>query len=272
MVKRWLAGALLWSGMACAAAAAAVAVAAAAGDEAALVTQVRGAAAVARRQLDLLDALQPGDAIALGAGAQLTVFRPAQHQQVVLAGPGTFIVGADGIARRDGAGSVRVEGRDPAFARVLRRPDQVVAGAVVRGAGEADDIERIAPSRPVIAWRAQAHVGAWRLRLLDESGAAVFDGSATGTETTLPAALRLAPERNYQRELRWQRRDGSVQIDVAPLRTLGAADDADVARLAPPADAPPESRVLFALYLRSLGVRALARQVAPELNQTDIPR
>ena len=265
MFKRWLAGAMLWAGMASG-------TCAPAGSEAALVTQVRGAASVARHQLGLLDALKPGDVIELAAGAELAVFHPARQQQAVLAGPGRFVVGEGGIQHRDGAGSVRIEGRDPAFARVLRRPDQVVAGAVVRGAGDADEAERIAPSRPVIAWRAQAHVGAWRLRLLDGTASTVYEGSAAGTELTLPPDLHLLPDHDYRRELRWQRRDGSVQVDIAPLRTLGAADDAEVARLAPPPDAPAESRVLFALYLRSLGVRALARQVAPEINDTDIPR
>lgn len=264
MFKRWLAGTALAAGVACGAGAAG-------GNEAAVVTQVRGAVLVARHQLDLLDVLKPGDTIALGAGAALVVFHPARRQQAVLAGPGTFIVAENGIVRSEGSGSVRVEGQDPAFARVLHQPDRVVAGAVVRGAGDADGAERIAPSRPVLAWRAQAHVGAWRLRLLDETEATVFEGASANTGLALPAGVQLLPGRSYLRELRWQRRDGSVQVDVAPLRTLGAADDADVARLAPPPDAPAERRVLFALYLRSLGVHALARQVAPEINDIAIP-
>lgn len=264
MFKRWLAVAVVWAGIAFGARAAA--------GEPGLVTQVRGSALLARHPLGLLDAVKPGDAIELGAGAELAVFRPDRQRQFVLTGPGTFIVRDDGISRQDGAGSVRIEGQDPAFARVLRRPDQVVAGAVVRGAGDADEAERIAPSRPVIAWRAQGHVGAWRLRLLDDAASTVFEGSSATPELTLPPGLRLRPDHGYQREVRWQRRDGSVQVDVAPLRTLGAAEDAQVARLAPPPDAPAGSRVLFALYLRSLGVRALARQVAPDINELDIPR
>jgi len=269
MLERWLAGAVLWAGMALGAAAAA-------GKDVVLVTQVRGAASVAhpgdRRQLGLLDGLKIGDSIELAAGAELALFGPDRQRQFILTGPGKFIVQDDGVKRQEGAGSVRAASQDPAFGRVLRRPDQVVAGAVVRGAGDADETERIVPSRPVIAWRAQAHVGAWRVRLLDEAEATLFEGTSSGTELALPAGVGLQPDRGYRRELRWQRRDGSVQVDVAPLRTLGADDDAAVARLAPPPDAPAESRVLFALYLRSLGVRALARQVAPEINELELPR
>lgn len=264
MLERWLAGAVLTACMASGHATV--------DGEPGLVTQVRGSALLARRQLDLLDAVKSGDTIELAAGAELAVFRPGQQRQFVLTGPGRFIVRDDGIGRQEGAGGVRIEGQDPAFARVLRRPDQVVAGAVVRGAGDADEVERIAPSRPVVAWRARAHVGAWRLRLLDETASTLFEGTATNTELALPPGLRLLPDHDYRRELRWQRRDGSVQVEVAPLRTLGAEDDADVARLAPPPDAPAGRRVLFALYLRSLGVRALARQVAPEIDEPEIPR
>lgn len=268
MLERWLAGAVLWAGVALGAAAA--------DKDVMLVTQVRGAASVAypgdRRPLGLLDGLKPGDTVELAAGAELALFGPDRQRQFILAGPGKFIVQDDDVKRQAGAGSVRAASQDPAFARVLRRPDQVVAGAVVRGAGDADAAERIAPSRPVLAWRAQAHVGAWRVRLLDDAGATLFDRTSTATELALPADVRLQPDRGYWRELRWQRRDGSVQVDVAPLRTLGAEDDADVARLAPPPDAPAESRVLFALYLRSLGVRALARQLAPDINELEFPR
>lgn len=266
LCKRWLAGACIWTG---------IVLGASAADEPAVVTQVRGAALVARHQLDLLDPLKPGDTVELASGAELVVFRPAQLQQFTLTGPASFLVNDDGVVRRSGSGSVRLERQDPAFASALRRRDRVVAGAVVRGAfepGGESDPERVAPSMPVLAWRAQAHVGAWRLRLLDAADRTLFETTVANTELTLPDSVRLMPARHYRRELRWQRRDGSVQLDTAPLQALDADEDARLVRLLPPADAPLAARVLFALYLRSIGVRSLARQIAPEINDLDPSR
>jgi hypothetical protein len=270
MMKQWLAGMVVWIGMAGAAGAAA---------EQAVVTQVRGGAQLVRQQLaphqlGLLDALKHGDLVEVAADAELVVFLPARLQQFTLAGPASFLVGEEGVTRQRGSGSVRPERQDPAFARVLRRPNQVVAGAVVRAAsGDQDgaDAERIAPSMPVLAWRAQAHLGTWRLRVLDDAGRVVFEGAVAHTELTLPDSARLEPGRRYRRELRWQRRDGSMQADTTQLQALDADDDARLMRLLPPADAPLAARVLYALYLRGLGVRSLARQIAPEIKDLNLP-
>lgn len=268
MLKRWLSGAAICAGMM-------AGTGAGAANEPAVVTQVRGAALVAKHQLGLLDALRPGDTIEVAAGAELVIFDPARLRQFTLGGPGSFLVGGDGVVvRQGGSGSLRLEPQDPAFGRVLRRPDQVVAGAVLRAGADPGgplEAERIAPSMPVLGWRLQAHLGEWRLRLLD-GDRTVFDGTVAGTELTLPDSARLLPEHRYRRELRWQRRDGSVQVDSVPLQALSAADDAQLMRLLPPADAPAGARVLFALYLRSLGVRSLARQIAPEIDGLYPPR
>jgi len=268
MLKLWLIGAALYAGTMGGAGAVAA-------DEPAVVTQVRGAVLLAKHQLVLLDALRPGDTIEVAAGAELVVFDPARLRQFTLGGPARFLVGDDGaIVRQGGSGSLRLEGQDPAFGRALRRSDQVVAGAVMRAGidlGGSPGAERIAPSMPVLGWRVQAHLGEWRLRLLDGERT-VFDGTVAGTELTLPDSVRLQPEHRYRRELHWQRRDGSVQVDSVPLQALSAADDAQLMRLLPPADAPVAARVLFALYLRSLGVRSLARQIAPEIDGLYPPR
>lgn len=266
LLKRCLLGLGLWAG---------VALGAGAADTPAVVTQVRGAALLAQHQLELLDPLKPGDTIEVAAGAELVVFRPAQLQQLTLTGPARFVVNDDGVARQSGSGSVRLERQDPAFARVLSSSDRAIAGAIVRGAVDPNgtiDPERIAPSMPVLAWRTQAHLGEWRLRLLDDADRTVFDAAVAHTELSLPDSVRLVPEHRYRRELRWQRRDGSVQLASVPLQALSAAEDAQLMRLLPPDDAPLAARVLFALYLRHLGVRSLAAQIAPEINDLTLPR
>lgn len=264
MLERWhslAAGALLWAG---------ITLAAAAGEHMAIVTQVQGSVRTAQRQLDLLDRVEAGDSVELASGAVLVLFRAAQY---TLTGPGRFVVGADAVVRQAGTGSVRVERQHPALAAALARRGEagtVLAGAVVRGQAGAGGIERVAPSRPVFSWRARAHRGQWQFRLTDDAGQLVFETTLAQAEITLPASVRLLPDQRYRRELRWLGRDDTAQLEVVPCQALGAADDADVAGLLPPADAEPAARVLYSLYLRSLGVRALAGQVAPELNGLEL--
>ena len=260
---RWLAGVGIW---------ACVAVTAFAGSESAVVTQVRGNASVAQHHLDLLDPVNAGDSIEVGPGAEIVLFWLAQQQQVTLTGPGSFLFDRDGVIHQSGSGRVRRVSQDPAFAASVRRRDQVIAGAIVRatvGPAEAPGPERIAPSHPVLAWHPRAHVGDWRLRVLDAAGAPVFETSVAGTALTLPGSVRLVPGQRYHYELRSQRRDGTVQVSTVPLQTLGADEDAELVRLLPAPDAALATRVLFAFYLRNLGVHGLARQIAPELNDPD---
>jgi hypothetical protein len=235
-----------------------------------LVTEVHGSARGTQGQLALLDRVKPGDVLDLGPGAVLVLFQTAQAQQFSLAGPGRFYATLYGVQRQGGSGSVRLERQDPAFAGVLRRRDQVAAGAVVR-AGSSDGAESIALSQPVLRWRARPHRGQWTFRLIDELGQVLFATTLAQTTLTLSPALRLQPGQHYRRELRWEGRDGSVQLDVAPVQVLGADDEAELIRLAPPPDAPDAALVLYALYLRNLGVRSLADQVAPGLNELDLP-
>jgi len=238
-----------------------------------IVTQVGGHAQSAARQLALLDRLASGDTIELAAGASLVVFLQAQSRQWTLAGPGRFKVDGDGLAREGSSAVLRPDAADPAIGQALQRRRQVLAGAIVRGmagdaAGAADGIERIAPTKPLFRWRARPHLGPWTFRLRGELGQLVFETRVAQTELALPDSIRLAPGRRYLREVEWIERDGAVRVDTAPLLALSAADDAELATLFPLPDAAPAARVLYALYLRSLGVRALAHHVAPELPET----
>lgn len=238
-----------------------------------IVTQVGGQVQSASRQLALLDRLASGDTIELAAGASLVVFLQAGSRQWTLAGPGRFRVDADGLARDASGAALRPDAADPAIGQALQRRSQVLAGAIVRAvAGDApgatDGIERIAPSKPLFRWRARPHRGHWTFRLRGELGQLVFETQVAQTELSLPDTVRLAPGQRYLRELEWIERDGAVRVDTAPLLALGAAEDAELAALFPLPDASPATRVLYALYLRSLGVRALALHVAPELSET----
>lgn len=238
-----------------------------------IVTQVGGHAQSAARPLALLDRLASGDTIELAAGASLVVFLQAQSRQWTLAGPGRFRVDADGPAREGSGAALRPDAADPAIGQALQRRSQVLAGAIVRGmagnaADAADGIERIAPTKPLFRWRARPHRGHWTFRLRGELGQSVFETRLAQTELALPDTVRLEPGRRYLRELEWFERDGAVRVETAPVLALGAADDAELAALRPAPDAPLSARVLYALYLRSLGVRALALHVAPELIET----
>lgn len=241
-------------------------------DGAGIVTQVQGSARAGQQALALLDSVRPGTTLELAAGAVLVLFDARQGRQTTLTGPGRFQAGANGVARLDGSGSLRAE-RQPAAlgAALARRSGAVLAGAVMRaGAGPSDGgIERIAPSRAVFDWPLRPHRGPWRVRLLDDAGQVLHEAAPAQAPLQLPPDVRLQPGRQYVRELRWQGRDGAERLEVQALFTLDASEDAELAALVPGPDAAPAARVLSALYLRSLGVHALARQVAPELDQQE---
>jgi hypothetical protein len=273
--RRLAAAALLASGTIFAAAAQPVAI-----DRTDIVTQVQGSAVTGQRPLGLLERVKTGDVVELAAGATLVLFRAAPAQQYTLGGPGRFLVGSNGITRLDGSGSVRAERQPAAFGAVLERQAQreastraVLAGAVMRGTAAPDsgaDVEGIAPSRPVFDWAPRPHRGPWRFRLLDEEGQVLFETTVAQAWLELPASVRLLSGRRYLRELRWEGRDGVPRLEVRPCRVLDAAGDTELTRLAPGAEAGPATRVLYALYLRGLGLHALARQVAPELGRQEM--
>ncbi|MGZ8292151.1 MAG: hypothetical protein ACXWVG_03790 [Telluria sp.] len=234
-----------------------------------IVTEVAGSARVEQRQLALLDGVRNGDRIELAAGARLVLFNLALAHQYRLSGPGRFAVQAGALALQAGAGSVHFDRRDPALSRAARTPPRVIAGAVVRAADGGGALERIAPSQAVFRWRARPHRGNWSFQVSDEAGKVVFETHVQGTSTELPACA-LQPDHAYLRELRWTGRDGAVQVDVASVRTLDEAEDAQLARLRPRDGAGAGERVLYALYLRGIGVPGLAAQVAPELDETGV--
>jgi len=260
MLKRWLASSVLAGALTGAAM-----LSAAASDAQTIVTQVNGGARSAQRQLALLDRLGAGDSVAIDAGSTLVLFRMTQGEQFTLTGPGHFTLGAAGPERQSGSGSTRMERPPSALGRVLQRHDQVVAGAIVRAALTGNEVERVAPSRPLFSWRARPHQGQWRFRLTDEGGQVLFETTLAATELSLPPAIRLLPGRLYVRELHWPDRDGSMRVEALPVQALDAADDAELSALYPVPDADQPARVLYALYLRGLGVRALATRVAPEI-------
>ena len=235
-----------------------------------LVTQVHGSVRGRQGQLALLDQVKPGEVLELAPGATLAVFQTPQSQQFNLAGPGRFHATVDGIERQGSSGNIHVERQDPAFASVSRRRDQTAAGAVVR-AGSSVATECILLSQPLLSWPARPHRGQWTFRLTDDTGQVLFITTLAKTTLTLPA-LGLQPGRYYRRELFWEGRDGSAHIDIAPLQVLGTASEAELLRLAPAQEASSAALVLYALYLRSLGVRSLAAQVAPALKELDLPQ
>lgn len=233
----------------------------------ALVTQVHGSVRTKQVQMALLDRVEPGAVFELEAGALVVLFYPDRVQQFNVAGPGRFVASAADVQRQSGAGTVTLVRQDPAFG-MLRPGDHVVAGAVVRS-GVDEGAERIARARPVLQWRARPHRGPWQVRVTDGAGQVLFATVLPQTTLTLPPAL-LQPGHQYRRELRWESRDGATQVEVSALATLDIAAEAEAMRLAPAPDADGATRVLYALYLRALGVHGLAAQVAPELNQLNL--
>jgi len=231
-----------------------------------VVTFVAGSAHAGQRPLRLLDPLQPGARIQLAPGARLVVFRFGDSLETIMAGPGSFVVGREGIARAGAGGTLRQVRMDPAFgsaAAGLRNPVQ--AGVTVRSAAtetaDAPCEEAVAPGALVLRWREREHAGDYGVTVIDEGEQVRHAARTAEREAAVPDTV-LAPGARYRWELTWRDASGSLRLAGCRFALLSALDAADMSRLRPAADASASRRVLFGLWLRARGAFA---QAAPYL-------
>lgn len=232
---------------------------------AALVTALKGDVRAGAQRLVLLDPLQQGAELVLGEQATAVIFCPATASQFSLSGPGRFRVAAAQVLPESPGASVTVKRLDAAFTRVTSTHKEQ-AGVVVRGDDAARRLERVAPSQPLLAWQPRPRQGAWQVRVRGAGGAIVFEAAATENRLPLPHAV-LEPGQAYERELRWRDRNGKWQTDIESFETISAGEDREVARLQPAAGASTSEQVLYAAYLRSLGVHSLADDLLRNLER-----
>ena len=232
--------------------------------EALVATMVRGQVDHGGRAVRVLDELPSGAELRLGERAVAIVWWQGGDKRIALAGPGRFRLdarGATALSAGAGMAVLPTPGRGQAGAR----PDEAMAGAVLRAPSGADAAGALAPSHPYLAWPRRAHVGNWTVRLRDERGAVVHQAEVADDHYEVPAAAGLQPGRSYLFELGWTTIRQGEQIESRRVDTLARALDNAIAAWRSPAGAPLAQRVAYADILERHGLHALAHHVCPEL-------
>lgn len=247
-----------------------------AADPVAFVSDVRGDVAMndAGRPPFFAELL-PGSKLVLGPGAGATVMFVVSGEEYLLAGPGEFVVGKEGVKARKGArpttkvvavrasAAVLVETSRTATASLRMRSVSPQAGA--RGGLLYPVGARIATLHPTLRWTGDANA-VHSVVVTSASGAEIFRGSAKGSSLRLP--VRLAAGQGYS----WRCVVGEVSIGESRFETLPPEAIATAERAR--ADARTFSeRVQVALVLQDLGAEQDAREAWAQLasERPDIP-
>lgn len=229
-----------------------------------IVTAVKGAPSQKDGAIALMDQIQEAGVLRLAAGGEVVAFLYAGAREYTLTGPGVFVLRSHGVARTSATGSVAMKRMDPVFEAIATpRAGLVQAGATVRSsAAPVDDTsascEAIDPARPVFRWPARSHIGNYEVMLADANGQVLYRTEAVDNQAAPPDALRLAPGAEFRLELTWREPGGQLRLRGYDFWTLDAHHAQAFARLRPDATAPPEAKVLFCLWVRSLGAWSLA--------------
>lgn len=230
-----------------------------------IVTAAKGALSNKGDAIALMDDVQEAAVLRIAAGGEVVVFLYPGAREYTLTGPGVFAVRSRGVARTSATGSVAMKPMDPLFGAIATpRAGLVQAGATVRsGVAPTDDInasgEAVDPAQPVFRWPARGHTGNYQVMLTDANDQVLYRTEAVDNQATPPDTLRLAPGAPFRLELTWREPGGQLRLRVYDFSTLDAHHAQALARLRPDAAAPPAARVLFGLWLRSLGAWSLAQ-------------
>lgn len=230
-----------------------------------IVTVVKGALSQKGGAIALMDHVQEAGVLRVAAGGEVVVFLYAGAREYTLTGPGVFALGSRGVARTGATGSVAMKRMDPLFGAIATpRAGLVQAGATVRsGAAPVDATsafgEAIDPAQPVFRWPARGHIGNYQVMLTDANGQELYRTEAVDNLAAPPDVLRLAPGARFRLELTWREPGGQLRLHGYDFSTLDAHHAQALARLRPDASAPPASKVLYGVWLRSLGAWSLAQ-------------
>jgi hypothetical protein len=205
---------LAWLRWLVAGALAALATAAAAAEPVGLVTELNGAARIARAAgtdagrtsgqatLALLDEIPGGATLSVERGATVVVSYTLLGSAFELKGPGRFRAERDGVRALDGG---RVAARSYGAALQVARfaPGAAVQASIVTRGGDPGRLA-MAPKGPqleasarTIRWRALGDEWRYRVLLIDADGDIVFAADTTQAEATVPSHVELKRGRTY---------------------------------------------------------------------------
>jgi hypothetical protein len=255
----------------------------------AMVMDLRGAGTIlsqaGEQQLALLAELPAGQPVSLKSGAVLVLVTLAKGDSLRIPGPATFQLGpeghpTDGVSglKVDAARSMRLkEGLKPAglaqagVVASFLGPSPMGASAV--GAGRRPEVDLLSPPgpairelRPIFRWSAPAPQATYRFRLTTQDGREVFHAEPGQPEVRLPEQASLTPGAPYRWEVVALMPDGKERRASRSFRLIATPDEELLAATRPAPGDPFDRRVLYALLLDRLGVRAEATAAWKQLS------
>jgi hypothetical protein len=237
----------------------------------AIVTEVHGSVRIVAHGRsappEVADPVERNATVVLGGDARVVLAYPKQGSIYELLGPGRFVAGIDSVRLQSGKG--RLARRDLATElRALRiRPDGTTlqGSAVMRGASSLE-LQAEGPSGSQLArdpirvcWKPQGAHWSYRLRLIDDDGAILFETRTDASALELPA-LPLQPNASYLWHLTAQGPDGRSAEAAREFRRVDVDTEQAMLRAESIvlAGADPTERALYQIARQQHGFSASA--------------
>jgi hypothetical protein len=217
---------------------------------------------VISKQLNFLDI--SAKKISVSSDAVITIFLFDGVKEYTLSGPGVYEVRGPLIVKTSGSKAILVQEKNPAYGNIgVKLKDGLVqAGVIVRSKKTFRDApafdDTIDASMPRFAWGKREHSGAYSFSLTAENDKVLYQTELEEETFSLPAEVRLAPSSNYQWILRWRNRSGLMRVATTQFSTLTTETANLMNTLKPNADATSTSKVIYGLWLQSIGALALS--------------
>lgn len=230
-----------------------------------VVTSVAGTVLVDNvisKQLDFLDI--SAKKISVSSEAVITIFLFDGTKEYTLSGPGEYEARGPLIVKMSGSRAILVQEKNPAYGNIgIKLKDGLVqAGVIVRSKKIFRDVpafdETIDASMPRFAWGKREHSGLYYFLLTAENDKVLYRTEVEEETISLPAEVRLTSSSKYQWELRWRDRSGLMRVATSQFSTLTSETTNLMNLLKPNADATSNSKVIYGLWLQSIGALALS--------------
>jgi hypothetical protein len=175
----------------------------------AIVTEVDGSvrmsAAGRVSQPEVADPVEQDATLSMESDARIVLAYPRAGSVWELRGPGRFVAHADAVQALGGSGSAARRDLVPALRALQVRPDgmTIQGSAAMRGARSLE-LQAAGPTGtqwprdPVrLCWRALGTPWSYRVRLIDDEGAVLFEARTRDSAFEFPATLALRPDAPY---------------------------------------------------------------------------
>jgi hypothetical protein len=214
--------------------------------------------------IKLLDYVQAGSAITVSDKASLSLTLYAEKKLYKFQGPSAFKITADGqFSQSSGTAPVvkplaertLVASQQGSFIPGSTRMRSAMAPVVLMSPAKGSIITE---GQPDFSW-ASAQSGPYNFRLLGADGKTVWESVVQGQKVALPKEVKLQAGVNYKWQVSLEKGHGKSDRGQFSIADTGAVKSIRAA--APPAGAPIDELVLYAVDLRDAGYVQEARKV-----------